>query len=136
LDYPDEAQAELESLAYSYNVREAFLQLIRVYRLRNVRGEAALRAAERLWDFRRDEDLPLLASVLQDTFTRLEPWRDPTVSLDFVEDVWRRAAIGNPELAVALAQRYSRPTRTGRDRGRGLEILKQAWRMPKIAISS
>ncbi|MET7245194.1 hypothetical protein ABZT49_17720 [Methylobacterium sp. EM32] len=125
IDFPDQSQKEIENLAYSFNAPEAFRELVKVYRLRNVSGEQMLSATYRLWLFRQESDLPLLNSCITSSFKEIFKWSQigRTVNLDFIEDVWMRADLPNPKLAVDLAKSFNNFD----EQERALKILRRAF---------
>ncbi|UHC16549.1 AAA family ATPase [Methylobacterium currus] len=125
IDFPDQSQKEIENLAYSFNAPEAFRELVKVYRLRNVSGEQMLSAAYRLWLFRQESDLSLLNSCIASSFREVYRWssKDRNVNLDFIEDVWMRADNPSTKVAIDLAKSFNNFD----EKERALEILRKAF---------
>lgn len=124
LDSPDEAQRELENLAFSFNVAAAYRELLKIYRLRNVEGDVALRAAQQLWHFGDQSDLPLIMSLLRKHFKEVYRWRQKSYELDFVEDVWRKSGASDARIAMDLAESFNNLGQSAR----ALALLEEAWR--------
>jgi MinD-like ATPase involved in chromosome partitioning or flagellar assembly len=124
LESPDEAQRELENLAFSFNLAPAFRELLKVYRLRNIEGDRILRVAEHLWHFGDDADIPLLFAVVQKDFKEMYRWHKRGFSLEFVEDVWRKSKTYDPRVAIGLAESYDNRSGTNH----ALSILEEAWK--------
>jgi MinD-like ATPase involved in chromosome partitioning or flagellar assembly len=106
LDRPDEAQQEIENLAFSFNAAEAYRELLKIYRLRNIHNDKAIMAAQSLWYFRQPEDVGLVSETIRSCFKEIYPWNSPSkeYSLDFIEEVWSRSESSSPKLAIDLAE--------------------------------
>ena len=125
LDFPDESQKELENLSYSFNIPQAFRELLKVYRLRNVKGDEVLRAGSRLWTFKDSDDIELLESIVSSNFKEIFPFnfKKGNYTLDFIEDVWRKSGRNNSRLAIDLAESYDNFS----ERDRAVNVLRDAF---------
>lgn len=122
LSAPDEAQQELESLVEAFDVPNAARQLLRVYRLRNVAAPKIMSMAERLWQHHDIADDELLFDVVRHNFKPIGSYQKSHVSLDFVEDVWRKFT---PDLHLGLA--LSKSFSAGKMSGRALAVAHATW---------
>jgi MinD-like ATPase involved in chromosome partitioning or flagellar assembly len=123
LETPDDAQKELENLAFSFNLAPAFRELLKVYRLRNIESDSTLKVAEMLWHFRDDSDLPLLMSVISKNFKEIPRRPGGDLNADFIEDVWRRCGASDSRVAIDLAESCD----NFGQRTRAAAILEEAW---------
>lgn len=124
LESPDDAQRELENLAFSFNLAPAFRELLKVYRLRNVDADTALRVAQRLWHFGDDLDIPVLMDIIRKSFTEIYQWTKKDYNLDFIEDVWRRSKAYDTKVAIDLAESFDNFSQ----KNRANAILEEAWK--------
>ncbi|WP_105417454.1 KGGVGR-motif variant AAA ATPase [Neorhizobium sp. T25_27] len=108
MEFPDESQKEIENLAYSFNIPQAFRELLKLYRLRNVKGDEILQAAARLWSFREEQDHALIESVVNANFSEVYAYamRTKNYSLDFIHEVWTNSNQPSMKVAVDLAESY------------------------------
>lgn len=109
---PTEAVKEVEELAESFGHPDTYRELLRFYEVRNIKGPAALRRAQRLWEISRyyssDE---ILWNALASNFPpRTARWQregdrfEPR--LDFVEAVWRDGGKRDPQYGLRLIDYY------------------------------
>ena len=111
LEAPDETQAELEALATYSPHRDAFLALLKYYRLRSVDSARMLQAASRYWELSGDAQKEVLWSTVREHFkfekseassgqTRM------TVAPEFIEAVWRANGADDVDVAIKLSNYY------------------------------
>ncbi len=110
---PDGAQREFELLT-GYGHPDIYRELLKFYRLRNIRGDAVLRVAERLWDVTRDARAPVLWQAVKQNFGPPRGSVQPAVSLEFVENVWIEAGADDEPVGMALADCYDLANQRGR----------------------
>jgi CobQ/CobB/MinD/ParA nucleotide binding domain len=126
LDSPDETQGELEELAAYCPHRDAFLALLKYYRLRNVGSDKTLLAASRYWEFSGDSQNEILWSTVREHFKfekkdSTSPHGSSPVAPEFLEAVWQSAGSDDIDVAMNLAELYISRARSDK----ALEVIKR-----------
>jgi hypothetical protein len=111
LEMPEETQAELEALATYCPHRDAFLALLKFYRLRNVDSAKMLQTASRYWELSGDAQSEILWSTVREhyKFDKRESASSKaalTIGPEFIEAVWRAAGSDHIDVAVNLSEFY------------------------------
>jgi MinD-like ATPase involved in chromosome partitioning or flagellar assembly len=108
---PESATKEMEQLAEFYGRSEGYLELLRLYHLRNITDTRALKMAQSYWELTRDADDKAVGSIVTKSFKEFyDPQRSSSrrqVKLGFVESVWLGAAKKDVELGERLAASYA-----------------------------
>lgn len=103
---PDGAQLELENLARYFGHPDVFEELLKLYRLRNIGGDTVLSAAQSHWSISNQADNPLLWDAVRKNFKEIYPWVQTSISLRFIEEVWRAAGANDVRVGLALAESH------------------------------
>ncbi len=125
LETPEETQAELEALATYSPHRDAFLTLLKYYRLRNVESAKMLQAASRYWELSGDAQNEILWSTVREHFKfdkreATSPAARP-VAPEFIEAVWRAAGSDDVDVAMKLSEYYLARARSDK----ALEVIER-----------
>jgi MinD-like ATPase involved in chromosome partitioning or flagellar assembly/tetratricopeptide (TPR) repeat protein len=108
-DDPDASQQELENLAQYVGHPDVYRELLRLYKVRNTDSDVVLRAAERLWDITQDASDVTLLDAVQRHFKEIPSprlARKQSVSLRFVEEMWRAAGAEHVKVGIDLAKSF------------------------------
>ncbi len=129
-DDPDDAQKTLEFLAQNLSHPLILKELLKLYRVRNIRGDAVLRIAQRYSDISPHPDYESLLNIIKDNFEEIEPYyysdrnkRD--IPLTFIEKVWHKSGSNDIELGIKLAKSYENNNKNKHAADILLELVKK-----------
>lgn len=103
---PDGAQLQLENLARYFGHPDVSEELLKLYRLRNIEGDTVLSTAQSLWNVSNQADNPLLWDAVRKHFKETPRDLRTSISLRFIEEVWRAAGASDVRVGLALAESY------------------------------
>lgn len=136
-DDPESATKEMEQLAEFYGRPEGYLELLRLYHLRNITDTRALKMAQRYWELTGNTNDKAVGSIVTKSFKEFyDPQRGlnrQQVRLGFVESVWLGAAKKDVELGARLAASYANVRNIAKAIEIYLQLIDQAENGEKYA---
>jgi len=139
---PDGVQKELESLT-QFGHPDAYRELIKFYRLRNVTGREILRVGSGLWHSTHDASDSLLQETVRANLKEMVPESRYMSSgqmvgtmdlLRFVEDLWRSLGSKDVDWGARLADSYSNFGQRNHAADLLLELIRSVGPHEKILV--
>ncbi|HYA41689.1 MAG TPA: hypothetical protein VEF34_10320 [Syntrophobacteraceae bacterium] len=122
---PEGATQRVNELAEFWGHPQGYIELLRFYVIRNIRGEPALKLAERYWELTHDAGQPFLQALVGTSFKEVYQWgSDWKPNLDFIDNVWSAGGKGDATLGRNLAKSYDNFEKPGKAADIYLQLIE------------